>query len=176
MGDFFKPCPSRYTLWDLCINRNNHQKPAFHPLGDFLNPALALLGQGLKKSPIGQKLDFANHPLMIKFQLAVVLLTTSVALAWLTRSEATIEFLPKLVILFNGQIKHRIPHANSKCHVHCTKDNLQQPLLRKVWHTNVYCCIAKYKLSSVYHAYLLQWSTKTYGSRSGTIPVRSVTS
>jgi hypothetical protein len=41
-------------------NRNNHQKPTFHPLGDFLNPALALLGQGLKKSPIGQKLDFAN--------------------------------------------------------------------------------------------------------------------
>jgi hypothetical protein len=35
-------------------------KPTFHPLGDFLNPALALLGQGLKKSPIGQKLDFAN--------------------------------------------------------------------------------------------------------------------
>jgi hypothetical protein len=23
-----------------CINRNNHQKPTFHPLGDFLNPAL----------------------------------------------------------------------------------------------------------------------------------------
>jgi hypothetical protein len=33
---------------DLCINRNNHQKPTFHPLGDFLNPVLALLGQGLK--------------------------------------------------------------------------------------------------------------------------------
>jgi hypothetical protein len=32
--------------------------------GDFLNPTLALLGQGLKKSPIGQKLDFANHPLV----------------------------------------------------------------------------------------------------------------
>jgi hypothetical protein len=45
----------------LCINRNNHHKPAFHPLGDFLNPALALPGQGLNKSPIGQKLDFANH-------------------------------------------------------------------------------------------------------------------
>jgi hypothetical protein len=30
-------------------------------VGDFLNPALALLGQGLKKSPIGQKLDFANQ-------------------------------------------------------------------------------------------------------------------
>jgi hypothetical protein len=43
-------------LRDLCINRNNHQKPTFHPLGDFLNPALAMLGQGLKKSPIGQKL------------------------------------------------------------------------------------------------------------------------
>jgi hypothetical protein len=28
----------------------------------FLNPALALPGQGLKKLPIGQKLDFANHP------------------------------------------------------------------------------------------------------------------
>jgi hypothetical protein len=35
----------------------------FPSLGDFLSPALALLGQGLKKSPIGQKLDFANHPL-----------------------------------------------------------------------------------------------------------------
>ena len=41
------------TIRDLCINRNNHQKPTFHPLGDFLNPALALLRQGLKKSPIG---------------------------------------------------------------------------------------------------------------------------
>ncbi|CAC9450157.1 hypothetical protein, partial [uncultured Gammaproteobacteria bacterium] len=38
----------------------------FHSLGDFLNPALALLGQGLKKSPIGQKLDFANHPYLCK--------------------------------------------------------------------------------------------------------------
>ncbi|VVM19588.1 hypothetical protein BSPWISOXPB_10285 [uncultured Gammaproteobacteria bacterium] len=42
------------------------RKPTFHPLGDFLNPALALLGQGLKKSPIGQKLDFANHPYLCK--------------------------------------------------------------------------------------------------------------
>jgi hypothetical protein len=40
--------------------------PTFHPLGDFLNPALALLGQGLKKSPIGQKLDFTNHPYLCK--------------------------------------------------------------------------------------------------------------
>jgi hypothetical protein len=37
-----------------------------HPLGDFLNPALALLGQGLKKSPSGWKLDFANHPYLFK--------------------------------------------------------------------------------------------------------------
>ncbi|VVH63297.1 hypothetical protein BSPWISOX_2045 [uncultured Gammaproteobacteria bacterium] len=51
---------------DLCINRNNHQKPTFHPFGDFLNPALALLGQALKKSPIGQKLDFANHSYLCK--------------------------------------------------------------------------------------------------------------
>jgi hypothetical protein len=42
------------------------QQPTFHPLGDFLNPALALLGQGLKKSPSGQKLDFANHPYLCK--------------------------------------------------------------------------------------------------------------
>jgi hypothetical protein len=28
---------------DLCINRNNHQKPTFHPLGNFLNPALRFL-------------------------------------------------------------------------------------------------------------------------------------
>ncbi|SMN12698.1 hypothetical protein BHECKSOX2_664 [Bathymodiolus heckerae thiotrophic gill symbiont] len=45
---------------------NNHQKSTFHPLGDFLNPALALLGQGLRKSPIWQKLNFANHPYLCK--------------------------------------------------------------------------------------------------------------
>ncbi|CAB5494016.1 hypothetical protein THERMOT_44 [Bathymodiolus thermophilus thioautotrophic gill symbiont] len=38
---------------DLCININNHQESTFHPLGNFLNSALALLGQGLRKSPIG---------------------------------------------------------------------------------------------------------------------------
>ena len=45
---------------------NNHQKSSFHPLGNFLNPALALLGLGLRKSPIGQKLNFANHPYLCK--------------------------------------------------------------------------------------------------------------
>jgi len=45
---------------------NNHQKPTFPPLGDFLNPALALLRLGLRKSPIGQKLNFANHPYLCK--------------------------------------------------------------------------------------------------------------
>jgi hypothetical protein len=38
---------SSFIQRDLCINRNNHQKPTFHPLGDFLNPALVLLEQGL---------------------------------------------------------------------------------------------------------------------------------
>ncbi|VVM21706.1 hypothetical protein BSPWISOXPB_9932 [uncultured Gammaproteobacteria bacterium] len=33
-----------HYIRDLRINRSNHQKPTFHPLGDFLNPALALLG------------------------------------------------------------------------------------------------------------------------------------
>ncbi|OIR23956.1 HpaII family restriction endonuclease [Bathymodiolus thermophilus thioautotrophic gill symbiont] len=45
---------------------NNHQKSTFHPLGNFLNLALALLGQGLRKSPSGQKLNFANHPYLCK--------------------------------------------------------------------------------------------------------------
>ncbi|WP_138146074.1 hypothetical protein [Bathymodiolus heckerae thiotrophic gill symbiont] len=45
---------------------NNHQKSTFHPLGNFLHPALALLGQGLIKSPIWQKLNFANHPYLCK--------------------------------------------------------------------------------------------------------------
>ncbi|SMM99191.1 hypothetical protein SPONN_333 [uncultured Candidatus Thioglobus sp.] len=45
---------------------NNHQKSTFHQLGNFLNPALSLLGQGLSKSPIWQKLNFANHPYLCK--------------------------------------------------------------------------------------------------------------
>ncbi len=55
---------------------NNHQKPTFHSLGNFLNPtlvlpedccvALTLLGLGLRKSPIEQKLNFANHPYLCK--------------------------------------------------------------------------------------------------------------
>ncbi|WP_158009334.1 hypothetical protein [Bathymodiolus thermophilus thioautotrophic gill symbiont] len=36
---------------NLCININNHQESTFHPLDNFLNPALALLGQGLIKLP-----------------------------------------------------------------------------------------------------------------------------
>jgi hypothetical protein len=32
------------------LNRNNHQKPTFHPLGDFLNPALATLKITCKSS------------------------------------------------------------------------------------------------------------------------------
>jgi hypothetical protein len=31
----------------------------------FVLAKTALLGQGLKKSPIGQKLDFANHPYLV---------------------------------------------------------------------------------------------------------------
>ncbi|AYQ56997.1 hypothetical protein MS2017_1302 [Bathymodiolus thermophilus thioautotrophic gill symbiont] len=45
---------------------NNHQASTFHPLDNFLNPALALLGQGLRKLPSGQKLNFANHPYLCK--------------------------------------------------------------------------------------------------------------
>ncbi|WP_164707567.1 hypothetical protein [Bathymodiolus thermophilus thioautotrophic gill symbiont] len=45
---------------------NNHQESSSHPLGNFLNPALVLLRQGLRKSPSGQKLNFANHPYLCK--------------------------------------------------------------------------------------------------------------
>ncbi|OJA03505.1 hypothetical protein, partial [Bathymodiolus thermophilus thioautotrophic gill symbiont] len=45
---------------------NNHQESSFYPLGNFLNPALALLGQDLRKLPSGQKLNFANHPYLCK--------------------------------------------------------------------------------------------------------------
>ncbi|WP_139458625.1 hypothetical protein [Bathymodiolus thermophilus thioautotrophic gill symbiont] len=45
---------------------NNYQESSFYPLGNFLNPALALLGQGLRKLPSGQKLNFANHPYLCK--------------------------------------------------------------------------------------------------------------
>jgi len=54
---------------------NNHQKSIFYPsrgyykehqLGNFLNPVLALLGLSLRKSPIWQKLNFANHPYLCK--------------------------------------------------------------------------------------------------------------
>ncbi|CAB5500929.1 hypothetical protein THERMOT_1328 [Bathymodiolus thermophilus thioautotrophic gill symbiont] len=60
---------------------NNHQESTFHPLGNFLNPALALLGQGLRKSPSGQKLNFANHSylckgLIIYFFLKLIFLYT----------------------------------------------------------------------------------------------------
>jgi hypothetical protein len=59
-----KNCLINSTPLSIC--GNNHQKATFHSLGDFLNPALALLGQALKKSPIGRKLDFANHPYLCK--------------------------------------------------------------------------------------------------------------
>ena len=69
---YLKPLKKIFSLRrDLCINRDNHQKPTFHSLGNFLNPALALPGQGLKKSPIGQKLDFANHPYLCKGRLEI---------------------------------------------------------------------------------------------------------
>ncbi|WP_428086015.1 hypothetical protein [Candidatus Thioglobus sp.] len=41
---------------------NNQPKPTFQQLGNFLNLALDLLGQGLRKSPSWKKLNLANHP------------------------------------------------------------------------------------------------------------------
>ncbi|CAC9496618.1 hypothetical protein [uncultured Gammaproteobacteria bacterium] len=58
---------------DLCINMNNHQKSTFYPLGNFLNPALTLLGLGLRKSPIGQKLTMLTTPIYAKFSYKILL-------------------------------------------------------------------------------------------------------
>ncbi|VVH59232.1 Low molecular weight protein tyrosine phosphatase (EC [uncultured Gammaproteobacteria bacterium] len=55
-----------YISRDLCINRNNHQKPTFHPLGDFLNPVLALLGQGLKNHQLGKNWILLIIPIYAK--------------------------------------------------------------------------------------------------------------
>jgi hypothetical protein len=69
---FYAGMTFKQTLYeDWCMDNGGLIKQGVydncvHPLGDFLNPALALLGQGLKKSPIGQKLDFANHPYLCK--------------------------------------------------------------------------------------------------------------
>jgi hypothetical protein len=38
--------------------RNNHQQPAFHPLGDFLNPALALARARFKEITHWAKIGF----------------------------------------------------------------------------------------------------------------------
>ncbi|SMN11951.1 LptA, protein essential for LPS transport across the periplasm [uncultured Candidatus Thioglobus sp.] len=79
------------NLKDLCINMNNHldnqqsatlnkkifpQVCAVHQLGNFLNSALSLLGQSLRKLPIWQKLNFANHPYLckglLKYELSAI--------------------------------------------------------------------------------------------------------
>ncbi|WP_158009381.1 hypothetical protein [Bathymodiolus thermophilus thioautotrophic gill symbiont] len=44
----------------------NYQESTFHPIGNFLNLVLTLPGQGLRKLPIGKKLNFANHPYLYK--------------------------------------------------------------------------------------------------------------
>jgi len=65
---------------------NNHQKSIFYPsrghykehqLGNFLNSALALLGLGLRKLPIWQKLNFANHPYLCKGLILIIILLVS---------------------------------------------------------------------------------------------------
>ncbi len=104
---------------DLCINRNNHQKPTFHPLGDFLNPALALLGQGLKKSPIGQKLDFANHPYLCKgLDTTNELLTSRIGLITLAH---TIQVLD-----LSKTTDQHFPALGSNCALKCRCKKIHQ--------------------------------------------------
>ncbi|AYQ56810.1 hypothetical protein MS2017_1104 [Bathymodiolus thermophilus thioautotrophic gill symbiont] len=74
---------------------NNHQESTFYPLGNFLNPALALLGQGLRKLPIRQKLNFANHPYLGK-GLILSIITFKIELTTLKRNKKTIWILSKV--------------------------------------------------------------------------------
>jgi hypothetical protein len=63
-------------MGDLCINRNNHQKPTFHPIVDFssdtqqssrrVNPDLALLEQGLKNHQVGENWLLPITPIYAK--------------------------------------------------------------------------------------------------------------
>ncbi|WP_139458555.1 hypothetical protein [Bathymodiolus thermophilus thioautotrophic gill symbiont] len=66
MSITFTPKTPDNLIQDLCVNINNHQESDFYPLGNFLNPALALLGQDLRKLPMTQKLNFANHSYLCK--------------------------------------------------------------------------------------------------------------
>ena len=45
---------------------NNRQNTIFHSLDNFLNPALALLGQDLKKLSIQQNLSFYYLPIIMQ--------------------------------------------------------------------------------------------------------------
>ena len=56
---------------DLCINRSNHQKPTFHPLGDFLNPALVLARTRFKEIANWAKIGFCQSSLFIQRFLKV---------------------------------------------------------------------------------------------------------
>ena len=79
---------------DLCINMNNHQTSTFHPLGDFLNRALALLGQGLRKLPIWQKLNFANHPYQVSFVSSSVQVTIELLITFICNAST----IPLMVV------------------------------------------------------------------------------
>ncbi|NYT26448.1 MAG: hypothetical protein H0A76_08025 [Candidatus Thiodubiliella endoseptemdiera] len=45
---------------------NNHQKSTFHPLGNFLNPALALLRLILKNHPLNKNWILLITPIYTK--------------------------------------------------------------------------------------------------------------
>ncbi|WP_202752412.1 hypothetical protein [Bathymodiolus thermophilus thioautotrophic gill symbiont] len=53
-----------HSIGGLCININNHQESTFHPLGNFLNPALALQRTRFKKITKWAKIEY--HPYLCK--------------------------------------------------------------------------------------------------------------
>jgi hypothetical protein len=61
----------RYWIKSNFVDLDGWKNGWFWFVWSGLNPALALPGQGLKKSPIGQKLDFANHPYLCKGRLEI---------------------------------------------------------------------------------------------------------
>ncbi|WP_237731703.1 hypothetical protein [Bathymodiolus thermophilus thioautotrophic gill symbiont] len=65
-SDKFYPHSIFLLIQTSAYIRNLHQKPTFHPLEDFLNPALTLLRKSLKKSPMGQKFKSCQSSLFMQ--------------------------------------------------------------------------------------------------------------
>ncbi|CAC9657338.1 hypothetical protein [uncultured Gammaproteobacteria bacterium] len=66
-------------LRDLCINRSNHHKPTFYPLGDFFKPGLGPVRTRFKEITKWVKIGFCQSSLIYaKVSLNIKTMSTSV--------------------------------------------------------------------------------------------------